>query len=64
MKKKRRWIKTLIYTFAGALAGTAYYYLIGCKSGSCPLTGNLLNSALYMGTIGSLLSVDGKADIN
>lgn len=39
----------------GAAAGFAYYYFIGCSSGSCPITSRPVNSTLYGALIGGLL---------
>lgn len=36
----------------GALLGYLYYYFIGCRTGSCPITGNPLISTLYGAVIG------------
>lgn len=49
-------IKTLIYVGVGALIGLAYYTFVGCQSGSCPITSSPVNSMLYMGFMGFLLS--------
>jgi hypothetical protein len=51
-------VKTILWTVAGLLvgagAGFAYYYFVGCASGSCPLTSNPLMSTLYGSAIGGL----------
>jgi len=39
----------------GAIGGYAYYYFVGCESGSCKITSNPLNSSLYGALIGALL---------
>jgi len=39
----------------GALLGFAYYYFIGCNSGSCAITSNPYISTIYGGVIGLLL---------
>ncbi|RLD13427.1 hypothetical protein DRI50_07200 [candidate division KSB1 bacterium] len=38
--KNIRWKKLIIFSLLGMAAGYAYYYFIGCASGSCPLTSN------------------------
>lgn len=48
-------LKTIAGVFVGALAGFAYYYWIGCASGSCPITSQPLNSTLYGALMGGLL---------
>jgi len=38
--KKIDLTKLLIGIVIGAIGGFAYYYFIGCSSGSCPITSN------------------------
>ncbi|MGQ3013975.1 MAG: DUF6132 family protein [Flavobacteriales bacterium] len=40
----------------GADLGYAYYYFIGCSSGSCAITSKPLNSTLYGALMGFLLA--------
>ena len=36
MKKNiKKWVKPILFTVGGALAGLAYYYFIKCPSGPC-----------------------------
>lgn len=46
---------TIAGIVAGALLGYAYYYYIGCASGTCPITSKPLNSMLYGALMGGLL---------
>lgn len=39
----------------GAAAGYAYYYFIGCVSGTCPITSNPWISTAYGGLLGFLI---------
>ena len=39
----------------GALAGYAYYFYVGCASGSCAITSKPLNSTLYGALMGGLV---------
>lgn len=48
--------KTIIGIALGALAGFAYYYYIGCASGSCPISSKPMNSTLYGALMGALLA--------
>jgi Family of unknown function (DUF6132) len=48
-------VKRIAAAAAGACAGFAYYYYIGCASGTCPITGNPYISTAYGGLIGYLL---------
>lgn len=40
----------------GAVAGYAYYSFIGCRSGTCVITGNPVVSTFYGGLLGFLIS--------
>jgi hypothetical protein len=40
----------------GAIAGYAYYYFIGCASGTCAITSKPLNSTLYGAVMGALIA--------
>ncbi len=46
---------TLFGTLAGIAAGFAYYYYIGCVSGTCPIQTNPWLSSLFGGLIGFLI---------
>ena len=48
-------LRLLIGVVVGAIAGYAYYYFIGCSSGSCAITSNPVNSTLYGIVFGALL---------
>lgn len=45
---------TLVGLAMGALGGYAYYYFVGCASGTCAITSNPLNSTLYGAMMGGL----------
>ena len=58
----------LVGVAIGAVAGFAYWYFIGCTSGTCPIQSNWHTSTLYGGLIGYILpkspnKVAGKKDI-
>lgn len=40
----------------GLIAGYLYYHFIGCASGTCAITSKPLNSSLYGGLLGFLIS--------
>ncbi len=44
----------IIGTLVGAGLGYAYYYFIGCASGTCAITSKPLNSTLYGALMGLL----------
>jgi hypothetical protein len=52
-----RW--KVIALMAGGIAGYAYYYYVGCVSGTCPITSNPWISTVYGALIGWLV-VPGK----
>lgn len=57
--------KHILIILAGAAGGFAYYYFIGCVSGSCPITSNPWTSTLYgalMGFVGGMGSKENKPD--
>ena len=39
----------------GAIAGYAYYYFVGCNSGTCAITSSPINSTIYGVLMGGLL---------
>ncbi len=47
---KYKWKLTGV--LVGAVAGFAYWYYIGCTSGTCPIQSNWHTSTLYGGLIG------------
>ena len=53
------WQKRTLTGAVGAAAGYAYYYYIGCMSGTCPITSNPYISTLY-GTVVGILLISGK----
>lgn len=57
MKKYvKKWIRPVLFTLGGALVGLGYYKLVGCSTGTCAITSSPVNSMIYMGLIGLLLS--------
>lgn len=52
----KKWRRAILFTAGGALAGLAFYALVGCPTGTCAITSNPFNSMVYMGLIGLLLS--------
>jgi hypothetical protein len=49
------WIWRIGSIIFGGSAGYAFYKIVGCKSGSCPITGNPWLSTLYGALLGALL---------
>lgn len=40
----------------GSVLGYAYYYFIGCNTGSCPITSNPYTTTIYGALIGAIWS--------
>lgn len=40
----------------GGVAGFAYYKLVGCRTGSCPITSNPLSSIIFGAIFGALIA--------
>jgi len=52
---KKAILITSIGIVIGALAGYAYYFYVGCASGTCAITSKPLNSTLYGALMGGLI---------
>jgi len=47
----------------GGLVGFAYYYFIGCKSGTCAITSSPVNSTFYGVVLGLLWTFPTKGKV-
>jgi len=56
----KTWMKLAIGLSIGAAAGFAYYFFIGCKTGTCPITSSPVISTLYGAVMGLLMAWPGK----
>ncbi len=58
--KKYNWLNKTFFkkislgVILGGAIGFAYYYFIGCKSGTCAITSSPVNSTLYGVLLGTL----------
>lgn len=52
--------KILTGVIVGTILGYSYYYFIGCKTGTCAITGHPLYSTLYGAIMGLLITYPGK----
>ncbi|MFZ5947865.1 MAG: DUF6132 family protein [Stygiobacter sp.] len=61
MKLEKKFIiKRILPVIAGAILGYAYYYFIGCRTGSCPITSNPWISTFYGAFAGLIISIPSK----
>jgi hypothetical protein len=44
--------RMILYIVGGGLLGFGFYRLVGCKSGSCPITSNPYISTIYGAVLG------------
>ncbi len=56
MMKNNQMIRSVLFTLGGALAGLAYYGLIGCPDGSCAVLSHPAVPSVLLGLIGWLAS--------
>ena len=60
MKTLNKWInkaslkKLSLGIVLGGVVGFAYYYFIGCKSGTCAITSSPVNSTMYGVLLGGI----------
>jgi hypothetical protein len=55
-------VKLGLGVVAGGLLGFAYYYFVGCRTGTCAITSNPTNSILYGAVMGLLVAWPSKAE--
>lgn len=55
--KRNLKVRNFLGIVIGAAGGYAYYYFIGCNSGTCPITSNPTSSILYGSLIGIVLTI-------
>ena len=55
MKILKKYRLAIIGLFVGAAGGYLYYALVGCSTGTCPITSNPWRMSLYGALIGMLL---------
>ena len=54
--KKKKWLRPVLFTLGGGLAGLAHYSFVGCAAGGCAIASNPVASVLCLGLVGWLLS--------
>ena len=50
------WLRIIIGAVVGGGLGFGYYKVVGCSSGTCPLTSNPIISTLYGMVLGALVA--------
>jgi hypothetical protein len=60
----KRLFKISLFLLIGGIGGFAYYYFIGCNTGTCPITGNPYISTSYGMLMGLIISFDSKKKQN
>lgn len=60
----RTFIKSFLSIVLGGLAGYLYYYFIGCKSGTCAITSNPVNSIIAGSLMGFVLTFGNSKEKN
>lgn len=53
--RRRRIVTVVIGAVVGGLIGFAYYRMVGCSTGACPITSNPWVATSYGAVIGALL---------
>lgn len=56
----KTYMKITLGIIAGSLLGYAYYYFIGCNTGTCPITSTWYVSTLYGAFTGLVISIPTK----
>jgi Family of unknown function (DUF6132) len=51
-----RMLRLGLFIIGGAIAGYAYYRFVGCRTGTCPISGNPYISTIYGALMGFLIS--------
>lgn len=49
-------LRVIIGAAIGAVLGFGWYKLVGCSTGTCPLTSNPITSTLYGMVVGALVA--------
>jgi H+/Cl- antiporter ClcA len=56
VRPPKYWLYILVGTAVGVLAGYAYFYFIGCRSGACALRANPYYNMLLGGLLGYIVT--------
>jgi hypothetical protein len=61
MKKPN--LKQIAWVAGGGIVGFAWYYSVGCSTGTCPISSNPYISTGYGALIGALISSSGAPKV-
>jgi hypothetical protein len=56
---KKKMIRIAAFVVGGAVMGFGYYKLVGCRTGTCPITSSPIISTMYGALLGYLLGAGG-----
>jgi hypothetical protein len=51
-RRMKPWVERSLLTLLGASLGYAYYYYVGCVTGTCPITSNPWTSTVIGAIVG------------
>jgi len=54
--KKKNILRLLVGVLIGGSLGFAYFYFIGCRTGTCPITSHPMISTAYGSLLGVLIA--------
>lgn len=57
-------IKKIFPVIIGSAIGFAYYYFIGCRTGTCPITSNPYISIFYGAAVGAIWLIPSRKKDN
>jgi hypothetical protein len=53
---KSFFVKRFLPVIAGSILGYAYFYFVGCRTGTCPISSNPFVSTIYGAVLGAIVS--------